>query len=103
MSIELKIKVKHLAEESRIIRKETNKAKAEGATATVNNLHNHRTQVVRPAARNTLIAYGYIRGTPYSAMEANAKTSPNWKEVNRLINRYSDNDLTIEVLKDWAA
>lgn len=88
-SIELKIKLKHLAEEARIIRREADAQYAAGNYQKGNDLTNHRKGAVRRAARNTLIAYQTIRGIPYESYEGNAKTEPNWKEIERMVKKYS--------------
>lgn len=88
-SIELKVKLKHLAEESRIIRREAERQYKSGNYQKGNDLTNHRKGVVRPAARNTLIAYQTIRGIPYESYEGNAKSEPNWKEVDRMVKKYA--------------
>lgn len=44
-------------------------------------LYRHRIDVVRPEARATHLAYGYLRGTPYSWMEHNAFLTPSEAQV----------------------
>lgn len=53
-------------------------------------LRDHRQNVVRPEARATLIAYGFMRGLPYSRIEASSRTSPNWKRVEELVKKYGE-------------
>ncbi|MHA1952145.1 MAG: hypothetical protein ACW987_20060 [Candidatus Thorarchaeota archaeon] len=65
----LKVKIKSLAEESRIIRREEKKAE----TALRNRLHEHRTYDVRRESRAALLAYGYLRGKPLSVVERGAE------------------------------
>ncbi len=89
-SIELKIKLKHLAEESRIIRAEAEKQYAEGNYQKGNDLTNHRKLVVRPEARATLLAYQQLRGIPYEVCEPNPKTEPNWKRVEQMVKKYGN-------------
>ncbi len=91
-SIELKVKLKHLAEESRIIREEAAKQYAAGNYQKGNELTDHRKHVVRPAARATLIAYQTLRGIPYESYEGNAKTEPNWKEIERMVKKYGPDE-----------
>jgi len=57
--IYLKVKILSLAEESRIIRKETRAAKQDSIK---NGLYLHRVWVVRTEARVTYLAYGFLRG-----------------------------------------
>lgn len=90
MSIELKIKSKHLALEPAIIRKEEGKLKKQlnwykktyqvtdiyshkEAYATYNkwfSLQNHRKTVVRNEARATHLVRAYLAGIPYEKVEA---------------------------------
>ncbi len=65
----LKVKIKSLAEESRIIRQEERKSE----TALRNRLYQHRTWDVRREARASLLAYGYLRGKPLSVVESKGK------------------------------
>lgn len=88
MSVELKIKAKSLADEARVIRAEEKKAKAKRKTETVNSLHHHRLQVVRPAARATHIARGYLAGTPYRLIEGNAKSEPPLFAAAQMLAKY---------------
>lgn len=69
-SVELKIKRKNLADEARTIRAEELAAKKARDTALVENLHNHRINKVRPAARHAHLANAFLRGTPYDRVEA---------------------------------
>lgn len=80
----LKIKIKSLAAEARIIRKEEKKTFG----TLRNELHDHRVKDVRWVARHAHIAYGLIRGRAYERMEQKAKHEPNWKEVERLCKKY---------------
>jgi hypothetical protein len=95
MSIELKIKSKHLGQEARIIRFEERKLlknlrsnidwhKASGSNDeyavwqdknfnSYNSLHSHRTINVRHENRATFLARAYIEGTPYLEAENNRK------------------------------
>jgi len=83
----LKVKLKTLAEEARIIRKEE--------LRTNNNLlreqlYLHRIHVVRKAARSTHIAYGLLRGHAYKDMERSCDkyNKPDWKVVGDMIKKY---------------
>jgi len=68
--IYLKVKIKSLAAEARIIRHEEAKARKWKNTALRVGLAGHRRGIVRSAARHTHLAYGFLRGRPYKAMEA---------------------------------
>lgn len=79
MSVELKIKAKHLALEPAIIRKEEQKILKQIRSSKCNDtaeayrkfesLHNHRVWNVRNEARATHLARAYIEGKPYSSVE----------------------------------
>jgi hypothetical protein len=83
--IELKVKVKSLAAESKIIRLEESRAKTPEARAS---LHQHRVGIVRLAARNTLLAYGYLRGRSYRQLEATCERPPDWSVVEKMVMKY---------------
>jgi hypothetical protein len=87
MSIELKIKSKHLSEEARIIRFEENKIKrhsrhvrnrqgyvtADEVLNTYHSLNHHRRWDVRNENRATFIARAYLAGIPYNQVEQKRK------------------------------
>ena len=81
----LKVKIKSLAEEARIIRKETKRARK---VTIKNGLALHRTGIVRREARHTHLAYGFLRGLEYRQMEHKAFEAPDWAKVRRMIERY---------------
>jgi hypothetical protein len=80
----LRVKVKSLAEESRIIRKEEGRTKGQIQYE----LHRHRVIDVRIAARHAHLAYGLIKGRSIDRMENGAKSPPKWIEVRRLLKKY---------------
>jgi hypothetical protein len=82
----LKIKLKSLAAEARIIRAEERKTSEELR----HELHLHRVRDVRGEARATHIAYGFIRGTPYGRVEAegSAMNIDMWKRVEAMVWKY---------------
>ena len=56
-------------------------------------LREHRIEVVRSAARDALIAYGYLRGKAYRQIEQNnkpGKPGPDWNKVIDMIVRFGD-------------
>lgn len=98
----LKIKIVSLAAEAQLIRKDEKKYKARhrkrGGDLTREiylGLRQHRTDVVRSEARHALLAYGFLRGTPYGKMESpgkrNIASQPNLKRVLELIVKYGVN------------
>lgn len=84
----LRVKLKSLAEEARIIRIEERRANKAGNYALQNSLVLHRTSIVRSEARATLLAYNYLRGLPYEACEAQGSTPPNWNKVEAMVKKY---------------
>jgi hypothetical protein len=109
MSIELKVKSKHLSEEARIIRFEEykllkqwrydiKKYASEGhneplrpysskAYLSYESLKNHRTFDVRNENRATYLARAYIAGIPYSCVEQRRKPEKEYVFQHKIINR----------------
>lgn len=100
MSVELKVKLKSLAEEARIIRKEELNYKEKRDFQKVNSLHLHRVMHIRPIARATHIAYGLLRGMDYHRIEQTTKSFPDWNKVRHMLKKYSKPDETELVLKN---
>lgn len=86
MSIELKIKSKHLGVEAKIIRHEERKLKAQigwavkrqqfgvdALTTKFYSIHNHRVWDVRNENRATFLARAYLAGKPYKSVENKIK------------------------------
>jgi hypothetical protein len=84
----LKVKIKSLAAEARIIRIEELRSKGELRDA----LRKHRREDVRKEQRATQIAYGYLRGTPLERIEPNAQSAPDWEKVKAMIRKYGTED-----------
>ena len=99
-NIKLKVKIKHLAEEARIIRAEERKANQAGEYDLQNSLHLHRTGKLRREARATLLAYQFLRGIPYAACEPSAKTTPDTKAFQRMCKDYGGIETTFEEWKE---
>ena len=94
--IHLKVKVKTLAAESRIIRKEARKTSGMVKWA----MNDHRKGIVRRHSRTNLLAYGFLRGLPYEAMESKCKEKPNFEEVSKVMKRFGGDEKEIE---SWIA
>jgi hypothetical protein len=120
MSVELKVKVKSLAEEARIIRKEEHKAKrskrwhaerqqteqAEKYARLRNSLYEHRLDVVRFECRAAELARAFIKGTPYRKVERNTHDGPYQMgriqgRVQKLVNKYHDKAVTPSMIQQW--
>lgn len=83
--VHLKVKVKTLAAEAKIIRKEESKASGDVLRST---LHFHRINHLRAIARTNLLAYGCVRGIPYKKMETKTATEPDWEGIKSIANRF---------------
>lgn len=82
----LKVKIKSLAAEAKIIRFEERK-RPRGSYERMD-LAEHRRGIVRTAARETLLAYGFLRGRSYESMEAKCHEAPNWAAVKKMVEKY---------------
>ena len=95
----LRVKIKSLAEEARIIRREERIANKQFNFERQQELYLHRVNRVRPAARATLLAYQYLRGKPYSECEAKLNEfGPliDWKAVKTMVKRYGHVDIDVD-------
>lgn len=93
----LKVKIKSLAEEAQIIRLEERRALArtpEGKPSKwtdpdlYSGLREHRIGTVRSEQRLSLLAYAFLRGTPYHKVEPKAATKPDWERVRKLVDKF---------------
>jgi hypothetical protein len=112
----LKIKIKSLAAEARIIRAEEQKLKrrikrskklrrilrkggtlkgkpltperAEELGFEVHMLKVHRKSDVREEARHSLLAYGYMREIPYKQIEQRCEDPPNESKISQMVARF---------------
>lgn len=86
----LKVKIKSLAQESRIIRQEELKSRGDLR----NSLRLHRVNDVRHECRATLIAYNFLRGTSYTRTEPNVlplcdyQDKKLWQRVWAMVEKY---------------
>lgn len=126
MSIELKIKSKHLALEPQIIRHEERKLKqrmryhrSKDGTSSIDlewklhSLTNHRKFIVRHEARATHLARAYLAGKAYKSVEQSRKKCNEMlflvsilKRVHAMVIRYGNKEqrtVTYDVLKEWCA
>lgn len=84
--LHLKIKIKTLVEEAKIIRSFEEKfawADEEKNEYPRFRLQEHRKGIVRNATRHNLLAYGCLRGVPYKKMEAKCKVNPDFDWIRR--------------------
>lgn len=80
---QLRVKIKSLAEEARIIRME--EKRTHGVLR--DELHLHRVGIVRNEARHAHLAYGFIRGRAHEQMEKN-KPPFDQKKVQYMVEKY---------------
>jgi hypothetical protein len=94
----LRIKIKNLADEARLIRLEEQRYSRQPWLGT---LVSHRKSVVRPEARATLLAYGYLRGKQFKQIESIKSTKRiDWTAVKRMVDKYGDWQQA-KNLQDW--
>ena len=80
----LKVKIKSLAEEARIIRKE------EQRTDSLNlyrQFNGHRRSDLRHESRHALLAYGFLRGMSLHRIEQSDQPV-DWAKIRRLVSKY---------------
>ena len=101
----LKIKIKTLAAESKIIRHEERKAlsnprqfKDGGYNPLFEGLRDHRLSVVRTYARSNHLAYGFLLGHKYEDIERSCKEEPNFCEVRKIALAFGGN---LEQFNQW--
>lgn len=87
----LKVKVKSLAEEARIIRREENQSRDPVLRV---ELARHRREIVRWHARTSHVAYGLIKGIPLEAIEKpkEPRSELFWKSVRKMVETYGPLD-----------
>ena len=95
----LRVKLKNLADEARLIRRE--ERRTHGTLR--DELYLHRINIVRSAARETLLAYGFIKGLTLAQMEPTRRTEPNWDNVKKMLKKYGPSDLLMPELAKKAA
>ena len=80
----LKVKLKSLAAEAKIIRLEETRSRG----GIRNGLHEHRVGIVRFESRHTHLAYAFLRGKEYEQVEKTCKTPPDWRRVYKMVKKY---------------
>lgn len=92
----LKVKIKSLTAESRIIRQEETRSRNELR----NELRVHRVTAVRGETRCTQLAYGFLRGRSRTVIEPRAGTEPDWDRVKAMVKKYGSLE-RVAALEDW--
>jgi|GEM_PF-5783179 len=116
MQVYLKMKIKSLTEEARIIRVEERKYLGHGRKAagrnvavehvaahygTYNALRSHRVREVRSEQRCSLLAYAYIRGKKYAQIENKPARAPDWKRVSQIVKKFAGEKAASEFYEVW--
>ena len=121
MSIELKIKSKHLALEAKVIRFEEqklkkrikhNKGSLNDLLLQLNSIAEHRKYVVGRENRATFLARAFIAGTPYNKIEVKRRQDKESEfviyilpRVLEMVKKYAPYDVrknvTKETIQDW--
>lgn len=104
MKTYLKIKIKSLAAESRIIRQEEKKWR--GGHPMRISLWEHRIKIVRAEARASLLAYGFLRGRKIWTIETSGKLPPAiWARARQIAVRFSSEKEAVTRMRfeDWTA
>ena len=118
MSIELKIKSKHLGLEAKVIKFEEAKLKKQLKWHSkvmspnqklewkLNSIVNHRKWDVRNENRATFLARAYIAGVPYKTVEHKCidiakRDCYVVPRVLAMVNRYHNRNITAEAIKEW--
>lgn len=83
----LKVKIKSLAEEARIIKQAIHQTKD---LATKCELRGHHVYVVRKESRHSQLAYAFLRGREYSEVEFKCETPPDFKKIEELTERFGE-------------
>jgi len=120
MKTYLKIKIKSLAEEAKIIKREEQKWNIPFTIDNLKTVHplyfslrEHRINVVRRECRLSNIAYGYLRGRSYKQIENKCYEAPNWERVAEIIRKFNykafpnmhtaeGRKAAYETLKEWS-
>lgn len=89
MNVYLKVKIKSLAAEAAIIRKEERRHRGDTRTG----LYLHRVNDVRYEARAALLAYAFLRGRPLARVEAKSHRKAPWPRVEQLVKKYGTDDM----------
>ncbi len=85
----LKVKIKSLAAEARIIRHEELIRRGKHWASKGTPFYFHRIGPLRKTIRENHLAYGFLKGRTYRQLEQHPKSVPNWKNVLKHINKFS--------------
>ncbi len=83
----LKVKIKSLAAETRIIKSEMRARKDVGTKIS---LRSHHVNVVRPEARHSQLAYAFLKNKEYYEVERSCVTPPDFAKIWTLVERFGE-------------
>lgn len=95
----LKVKIKSLAAEAKIIRREEQKTQDNIVRGS---LYSHRVGIVRDEARLSQLAYAFLRNRTYKSIEPKSKKFISVSKLSRIIKNFGglhDDDLYLKVEK----
>jgi len=81
----LKVKIKSLAAESKIIRLEELRSQDRQLK---NSLYFHRVNAVRSESRTSQLAYAFLRGREYGDVEQKCSVAPDFVKIQSLVERF---------------
>jgi hypothetical protein len=87
---QLRVKLKSLAAEAKLIRLEERRIRHGQLRE---ELYLHRIHVVRTAARDAHVAYGLIRGRTYGQIEPLCYSAPNWDAVEKMVCKFGSQEM----------
>ena len=64
-------------------------------------LNHHRKTILRQEARAALIAYAYLRGKSYRAMEKEGSSKPDWKYIKRKAMKFANGNYDEADFEVW--
>lgn len=104
--LHLKIKIKTLVEESKIIRAEEKKFNwidEQENKWPRSQLREHRITVVRNHTRHNLIAYGCLNGVPYENIEKKCRELPDFDCIKKIAVNFSNkyDPEVLEKIENW--
>lgn len=95
--LHLKVKIKSLAAEAKIIRQEEKRCYDKKCRES---LYLHRIGIVRDEARLSQLAYGFLRGKPRSIIEQSNKWINKAKLLD-MISRFGDKKYSLADISSW--
>jgi hypothetical protein len=94
----LRVNVKSLAAEAKIIREEIRRAETTEARQA---LHDHRMVRVRPEARLAHLALAFMKGRPYKMAESTARSEPVIADLVKKITRFACVSNAEQKITEW--